>query len=520
MPDALLFSVGGTMNRRTLLSRGAALIGGVLAGLSNPPGRAYGQVKSTRGNRDTTLTRFADFVDATRFDDLPESVVVETKRLLLDCIGCALAGVRSDKGKWGLAYVRSYFAGSPQATVIGLRDRISLPGAVFINAELINALDYDLTMDPGHVSPFVIPPVLAVAEQEKVSGKELITACALAHELGNRIGVNLGTFRDVVNGKASFPLISGSSSCVFGGTAAVARLERLSRDQIAEAMGLAGFIAPMQAHTTMIKNVPATTAKYLLAGWAAQAQITAAYLIRAGHRGDVSILDGDWGFWRFAGAAKWNAAAAVAGLGREWRFHKTIRYKVYPCCGILRGALDCLAAIIQKNSLRPGQIDSIHAYIEPSCTEPVFNNREIGNQIDAQFSVAYNLSVLAFGVKAGIRWQDKETMNNPEIRQFMNKVKFEPHPDYDAALKKDFQARIAKVEVSAGGRTFVEERAFAKGSPSPDPSTLMTEDDLTKKFKDNASGILSPARINEACNQLLKLDRVNDVSAVMRLLRV
>lgn len=518
MVNSSLPALADTMNRRTLLGRGVTLMGGLFAGLAMRPGRAYGQMKSTAGNQVTTITQLADFVDATSFNDLPESVVRETKRLLLDCIGCALAGVTSDKGKWGLEYVRTYFAGSPQATVIGCGDRISVPGAAFINAELINGLDYELTMNPGHVSPFVIPPVLAVAEQKKVGGKEFITACALAHELGNRIGTSLGTFRDVVNGKTGFPLISGSSSCVFGGTAAVAKLERFPKDQLAQAMGLAGNIAPMQAHTTMIKNVPTTTAKYLMAGWAAQAQLAAAYLIKAGHRGDISILDGDWGFWRFAGAGKWDAKAAVAALGKERRFHNTIRYKAYPCCGILRGALDCLAAIIEKSKLRPQEIDSIHACIEPSCPEPVFNNRDISNQIDAQFSVAYNLSVLSFGVKPGIRWQESDTMNNPEIRQFMNKVTFEPHPDYDEALKKNPQARIAKVVVSARGKTFVKERSFAKGSPSPDPSTYMTDDDLMAKFKDNASRILHPGKMNEACTQLMELEGVNDVSAVMQLL--
>jgi 2-methylcitrate dehydratase PrpD len=521
MADSSLLTPADTINRRTLLGRGAALMGGLFAGLAIRPGRAYGQMKSTAGNRATTITQLADFVYATRFNDLPESVVSETKRLLLDSIGCALAGVASDKGKWGIEYVRAFFAGSPQATVIGFGDRVSLPGATFINAELINSLDHDATMLPGHVSPYVIPPVLAVAEQKKVSGKELITACALAHELGNRIGASLGTFRDVVDGgKASFPPIDGYSACVFGGAAAVAKLEQLSKDKLAQAMGLAGYIAPMQSHTTMIKNVPPTTAKNLLAGWAAQAQITAAYLVKAGHRGDANILDGDWGFWRFAGAAKWDAAAAVAALGKEWRFHKTIRYKAYPCCGILRGGLDCLAAIIEKNNLRSREIDGIHAYIEPSCIEPVFNNRDINNQVDAQFSVAYNLSVLSFGITPGIRWHEWDTMNNPEILRFMSKITFEPHPGYDAALKKNSQARIAKVVLSARGKTFVEERAFAKGSPSPDPSTYMTDADLMAKFKGNASRILPPDKINEACKQLMELDSVNDVSATMQLLRL
>ena len=40
----------------------------------------------------------ARFVVQTRFEDLPEPVVHETKRILLDSVGCAIAGIATDKG--------------------------------------------------------------------------------------------------------------------------------------------------------------------------------------------------------------------------------------------------------------------------------------------------------------------------------------------------------------------------------------------------------------------------------------
>jgi 2-methylcitrate dehydratase PrpD len=466
----------------------------------------------------TTISQLADFVDRTRFADLPASIVSETKRLLLDSIGCALAGVTSDKGKWGLTYARAFFAGSPQATVIGFGDRMSALGAAFVNGELINGLDYDAA--GKHLPPFVIPASLAVAELNKVTGKELITACALAHEIGIRIGGGMSSYRDIVNGKTSFPPVSGHSCAIFGGAAAVAKLERFSKDQLAQALSLAGLICPMQIQANMVKSVRPSTAKYLLAGWVSQAEITAVYLVKAGHRGDVATLDGDYGFWRYAGSSSWNADSVVAALGKEWRFPRATPLKLYPCCRIMHGALDCLAAVIEKNGLRPQEIDSVHAYLEASCTEPVFSNRDIRNQVDAQFSVAYNLSVLTFGIKPGIRWQEWDTLNNPEIRQFMDKVAFEPHPGYVEALKKDPQSRISKVEVSARGKTFVEEREYIKGTPTSDPATYITDAELMAKFKDNACRILPPGKMNEACSWLMDLDSVDDITTIIELLHL
>lgn len=466
----------------------------------------------------TTITQLADFVDGITFADLPVDVVTTTKRLLLDSFGCALAGVTSDKGKWGLEFARTFFTGSPQATVLGLGDRMSALGAAFVNGELINGLDYDA--GGRHLPPFVIPASLAVAEMNRVTGKELITACALAHEIGMRMGGALGSHRDIVDGKVKFPPVAGHSSAIFGGTAGVAKLERLSKDQTAQALGLAGHISPPQVQTTLIKNVPPTTAKYLLAGWVSQAEITAAYLIKTGHRGDVAILDRDHGYWRFTGSSRWDADSVVSALGKEWRFPRATTIKQYPCCRIMHGALDCLAAIVDENDLRPQEVDSIHAYLEASCVEPIFHNRELANQIDAQFSVAYNLSVLSFGIKPGFRWQEWGTMSNPEIRQFMDKVTFEPHPAYVDALKKDPEARISRVEVSARGKTFVQERDFIKGTPSSDPATAITDDELLAKFKDNASLILPARKVDEAASRLMDLDGVGDVTTVIELLHL
>ena len=49
----------------------------------------------------TTLARFAADI---RFEDLPPDVVAESKRILLDSLGCALAAVDLDKGRIGIEF--------------------------------------------------------------------------------------------------------------------------------------------------------------------------------------------------------------------------------------------------------------------------------------------------------------------------------------------------------------------------------------------------------------------------------
>ena len=76
--------------------------------------------------RMTTLVEtFAAFAAGTRFEDLPVEVVEESKRLLLDSIGCALAGVSHPKGTIAIEYARQQGPGArgAQASIIGTSER-------------------------------------------------------------------------------------------------------------------------------------------------------------------------------------------------------------------------------------------------------------------------------------------------------------------------------------------------------------------------------------------------------------
>ena len=90
----------------------------------------------------------ARFVVETKFEHLPEAVVHEARRIFLDSIGCALAGITTDKGKISIALARR-LGGPPESAIIGIGDKVSYCNAAFANGELINRWDSD---------PVVVPP--------------------------------------------------------------------------------------------------------------------------------------------------------------------------------------------------------------------------------------------------------------------------------------------------------------------------------------------------------------------------
>jgi len=140
------------------------------------------------------ITReLAKFALKTKFEDLPESIVQETKLILMDTIGCALGALTTDKGKMNVALARR-FGGPLEASVIGTGDKVSLLSAALANGELFVTLDYSNIIAGGHDGVYVIPTPLAIAESTEASGKDLILATAIGLEISARIARAVGRF--------------------------------------------------------------------------------------------------------------------------------------------------------------------------------------------------------------------------------------------------------------------------------------------------------------------------------------
>jgi hypothetical protein len=98
----------------------------------------------------------------------------------------------------------------------------------------------------------------------------------------------------------------------------------------------------------------------------------------------------------------------------------------------------------------------------------------------------------------------------------MERVTFQPHPDYFEALSAHPSARPARIEVDARGTTFVADRVYPKGSPTPDPETRMTDAELIAKFRVNADGVIPESRMDSIVEAVFDLESVDDFATVMR----
>lgn len=468
----------------------------------------------------TIVQQLSDFSADATFEALPEDVVHECKRIVLDSIGCAVAAIDQPKGEMGIKLGRLMGGGAPEATVMGTGERLNVFGAAFANGELINTLDYDIVLPPGHVTPYVLPVILAVGESVGASGRDIIAATAISHEMSNRFGKAMDNLRDTEDGKVDPPAIFGYSSTIFGATAAAVKLRGGSREVLANALGIAGSNSPVNSQVAWFQHAPSSTIKYLMAGALTQAALTAAFSAEVGHRGDVQILDDrQFGYPRFIGTKRWFPERLTDGLGTRWGFPAELSYKPYPHCRILHALLECMTGILDEHAIQPDEIEGIKVYVEGMVEQPVWLNRDIKHVHDAQFSIAHGIALGAHRPAPGRAWQDPELVFSPSVMRLMDKVTHEVHPDYVKLLTGHGASRPARLEIRARGQVFEGEQRYPKGVKSPDPNSYMTDDQVIAKFRNNAVEVLSSGAMDQVVEAVMNLESAADIGTIMRKLQ-
>jgi 2-methylcitrate dehydratase PrpD len=456
----------------------------------------------------------ADFIVNTKYQDLSAKAVHDTKFLLLDSIGCALAGLSVEPGKMAVALARK-LGGVPEASIIGTKDKYSCSTAAFANGDLIRAPDYSAMPPGGHSPEQVVPPALAIAESIDASGKDLLLATALGFEVAARLakgsaGKNLFGGSEVAKFRVAEHI--GLSAGNFGAVTGPAKLLGLNNLKTANALGIAGHLTQTQTNTKFTFGAHRPMTKYGVPGWQNLGGVMAAWLADMGYMGDTTVLDAENGPWKFLNFEDWNSARVTEGIGKTWEFTR-VNYKPYPCCRMLHSQVDCMFELINKHQLKPEEITSVKAWGHPVYGYPLFTNHELNSVVDIQFGLHYILGMVANKVEVGIEWQDLETARSPKIASFAKKVACQAHPRFMETRSKDPTCHIGKVEVVANGKTYIEEHLHSKGTPGT-PMEL-TDDEIIFKFRHNASRKLTQGKIDKAIKMCLSLEATPEVSQLV-----
>src|SRR6267378_3807689 len=251
----------------------------------------------------TTLAhQLANYSSSFRFEDLSKEVVHEVKRRLLDSLGCAL-GAWNEEPCTIARNVVSDFSAKHGATVFGTSHKAPPDWAAFANGCCIRYFDYNdtyLSKEPAHPSDN-FSAVLAVGESVGATGKEMITATAIAYEVQCRL-CDAASIRARGWDHPTYGAFSTALAC--------AKLMKLDPANTRHAVNIAGVAgaAMRQSRAGELSHW-----KGVAFATAARHGVFSALLARQGMTGPAPIFEGEMGFEKQLGVSLGNVGEKFRG---------------------------------------------------------------------------------------------------------------------------------------------------------------------------------------------------------------
>jgi len=455
----------------------------------------------------------ASFITSTHANDIPADVAHLGKRSVLDGIGLALAGAASAT----CAIVRRYFdslgiATEGGCTVIGSTMRVPARFAAFANGVSIHADDYDDTQLAVlkdrvygllmHPTAPALPPALALAERDRRSGRDLMTAYQVGVEVECKVAEAILP-RHYQQGFHT----TGTVGAI-GAAAVAAKLLGLDRETTRRALSLGATQAGA------LRENFGTMTKPFHAGRAAESGVVAAELAALGFTASPNGIEADRGFFRAAGGG-YTAEMIDGRLGHPWTFVSPgVSIKPHPSGSLTHPGMAVMQDLVRRHDIHPEQVKHVSVGTNHNMPNALIHHRPT-NELQAKFSMEFCMAILLLERKAGLEQFTDEVVNRDDVQAMIRKIDFGMHPDAEAA---GFDKMTTIIEIALDdGRVVKGAADFGKGSPA----NPMSDAELSEKFRQCAAwGGLDRERTERALDLAWRIETLDDVNVLTSLLRV
>lgn len=407
------------------------------------------------------------FIHALRFADLPEEVVHQARRCLLDLVGVAASGRTTELSRivHGFA-VRHLGAGEGGARLLFDGRRASAAGAAFAGASTIDAFDaHDgHALTKGHAGVAILPAILAVldagdaAAPHEIGMEDVLTALVIGYEIATRAGIAL-------HASVSDYHTSGAWNAL-GCAAVTARLLGLDDDRTRHALGIAEYHGPRSQmmrcidHPTMLKDG---------SGWGAFAGVSAAYLAQEGFTGAPAIT-----------VEAPEHAALWEDLGSRW-YRLEQYFKPWPVCRWAQPAIEAAALLLQRHRIVPSgiafvEVETFHEAVRLGVTLPKSTEA-------AQYALGFPLAAFLVHGKLGAEEIGPAGLADPAIGAMLLRIVLRERDEFSRLFPGSRQAHLRITTDS--GDVFEATAAGVRG----DADRPLANEDLEEKFRGLTAGI-------------------------------
>jgi 2-methylcitrate dehydratase len=447
--------------------------------------------------------RLAAYADRLRYDDLDAATIERVKSHVIDTLGCGIAAFDEKPVRICRDVVAATDRGA--STVIGTNRRATPDLAAFANGAAFRYYDLNdvyVGRQSGHPSDH-IAACLAVAEAERASAAELITAIVLAYEVNCRL---IDAF-DISTRGWDPPVFSPPAVALAAG-----KLMKLGPEKLTHAVNLA-----VNDHIPMGQTRMQTLSdwKGLADAEAGRNAVFAALLARGGLTGPAPIFEGRAGFFRLVTGPAEIDVDAFGRRGVPFRIN-ACGLKAYPAqvstqtaivaaIAVAKevGSLDRIAAIEIATTRRGYQMDAS----EPEKWAP--DTKET-----ADHSLPYITARAMFDGGIDNDSYAPEKLRDPRILAFMRKITVKEDPAFAVPPGNAPSTRITAI--LEDGRRITRQVDNMPGFPGQP----MSRADVERKFRSNVGKRWPQERTGAILRALWELDQAEDVGALLGKLTV
>jgi 2-methylcitrate dehydratase PrpD len=340
--------------------------------------------------------------------------------------------------------------------------------------------------------------ILALAQKQRVSGQELITAMIAGYEVGWRVG------------RALLPELmrrgyhAQSAIGVFIAAAAAGKILRLDAAQMTHALAIAGS----HASGTMEYDQSGGEVKRLHNGMACCGGLRSAMLAQLGLTGPPTIFEGERGILKVMSGAC-NVAPIVDDLtvgGGLALYHAAM--KRFPVNASQHSPIELLDNLIQQHKIAAQQVAKITAAVNEGMLLHGGTIDQPKEVIEAQFSLRFSLALrLLEGNNDLPHYLNPAMWSHPAMLEIGKKIELVEDPT--AVGPRRFACRMTIH--CTDGREVSDSLAAPKGGYR----NPLSEDELKAKFYRLGESALSKDKLDRVVEGVEGIEHIGDISSVL-----
>jgi len=456
---------------------------------------------SIRSNHASVTPALGRWATDLVLSQVPDQVVSNIKKCLLDSIGCGIYGALQPWGRIAAEVAIGFSAGGP-SSLFARSESVSPADAALANGTAIHGFEIDdahvsSSLHPGAVT---LPAALAVAQAQNASGAEFLTALVAGYEIGLRVGICAG-----VSHSTSGYHVTGTAGTL-SAAAAAAKLLRL--DSTATAHALA--IGATQAAGLYAARLGAMTKRFH-AGRAAQSGVVAAYLAAKGFTGSLDALEAPFGGFLSTLRGQHDASTMLDGLGSTWETEH-VGLKAYAACASAHTTIDGVRELRGKG-LTADNLAQMTIQVSKKSAINIGWPYAPAEVITAQMNGQYAAAVALLDGDAFIDQYTAERLRDPEILKIIPRVSFVHDPEIDrGGASKRHTVKIEAV-LTDGSRlsTSIEQRRGSSHYP-------LSDEEVFEKFRRLARASLDGQKTDQAIDAVASIEREPNLKRLTGLL--